>query len=204
MLLATELLNKRLREIKRLRCKHPNIRDSTPTLIDIERTHILYMNAHFKPFVAIGYEYNKIGVQNGKPAFGQSCQFSIAQFGDFFADMCIHVVLKDLLPGPLSERVRYCDFLGHRLIQLVRFEVNGNFLDQYTSDVYNFHYNFMVPDYKRVNWKRCMGQETPNQAFLTPNPNQSEFRIQYAFLNGPQTAKASIPLVEMWIPLLFW
>ena len=49
MLMATELLNKRLREIKRLRCKHPAIHDPTPTLIDIERTHILYMNAHFKP-----------------------------------------------------------------------------------------------------------------------------------------------------------
>lgn len=24
--------------------------DPTPTLVDIERTHILYVNAHFKPF----------------------------------------------------------------------------------------------------------------------------------------------------------
>jgi hypothetical protein len=50
MILATELLNRRLKEIKRLRCKNPAIRDKTPTLVDIERTHILFMNAHFKPF----------------------------------------------------------------------------------------------------------------------------------------------------------
>jgi hypothetical protein len=28
--------------------------DITPTLVDLERTHILYVNAHFKPFAAIG------------------------------------------------------------------------------------------------------------------------------------------------------
>ena len=28
--------------------------DPTPTLVDIERTHILFVNAHFKPFAAIG------------------------------------------------------------------------------------------------------------------------------------------------------
>ena len=50
MLLATELLNQRLKEVKRIRCKNPAIHDSTPTLVDIERTHILFMNAHFKPF----------------------------------------------------------------------------------------------------------------------------------------------------------
>ena len=53
MLMATELLNKRLKEIRRLRCKNPAIRDKTPTLVDIERTHILFMNAHFKPFKII-------------------------------------------------------------------------------------------------------------------------------------------------------
>ncbi|HVE14537.1 MAG TPA: hypothetical protein VNI01_14155 [Elusimicrobiota bacterium] len=30
--------------------------DITPTLVDLERTHILYVNSHFKPFAAIGYE----------------------------------------------------------------------------------------------------------------------------------------------------
>lgn len=50
LIMATELLNRRLKEIRRLRCKNPAIRDKTPTLVDIERTHILFMNAHFKPF----------------------------------------------------------------------------------------------------------------------------------------------------------
>lgn len=41
--------------------------DPTPTLVDIERTHILFVNAHFKPFAAIGYEYNKVRANTGTP-----------------------------------------------------------------------------------------------------------------------------------------
>jgi len=56
--MATKLLNQRLIDIERMRSRNPQIKDPTPTLVDIERTHILFMNAHFKPFAAIGYEYN--------------------------------------------------------------------------------------------------------------------------------------------------
>ncbi len=41
MLMATALLNKRLLTIERARSRDPNIKDPTPTLVDIERTHIL-------------------------------------------------------------------------------------------------------------------------------------------------------------------
>ncbi len=39
-----------------LNLKVGHVPDPTPTLVDIERTHILFINAHFKPFAAIGYE----------------------------------------------------------------------------------------------------------------------------------------------------
>lgn len=51
------------------------------------------MNAHFKPFAAIGYEYNKVRANTGTPQFNGSVQFSIPQFGDFFHDMVINVTL---------------------------------------------------------------------------------------------------------------
>lgn len=75
--MATKLLNQRLIDIERMRSRNPQIKDPTPTLVDIERTHILFMNAHFKPFAAIGYEYNKVRVQSGSAALGQDVQFSI-------------------------------------------------------------------------------------------------------------------------------
>ena len=78
MLMATALLNKRLLTIERARSRDPNIKDPTPTLVDIERTHILFMNAHFKPFCAIGYEYGRTPVQSGAARLGGTdLQFSI-------------------------------------------------------------------------------------------------------------------------------
>ena len=44
MLLATQLLNQRLLEIERARASDPKIRDPTPTLADIERTHIVFVS----------------------------------------------------------------------------------------------------------------------------------------------------------------
>lgn len=49
MLTATALLNKRLLDIEHMRSQNQQIQDPTPTLVDIERTHVLFMNAHFKP-----------------------------------------------------------------------------------------------------------------------------------------------------------
>ena len=211
ILMATELLNNRLVEINRLRCKNPIIKDTTPTLVDIERTHIMFMNAHFKPFVATAFEYSKIGVQEGSTNFGQEITFSIPQFGDFFHDMVLNVKLSGLAAGPTSLQARYCDYLGHRLLKRTRFEVNANDLDEYSSDAYNFHYNYRVPEQKRKAWKECVGQETPKTAYLVQDPLVDEYREVKQIVNGAQTPKAAhsslpgiVPDVEMWIPLLFW
>lgn len=94
MLMATELLNQRIRDIKCSRQKH-GFADPTPTLVDIEKTHILFINAHFKPFAALGFEYGKVNVQSGSASLARSAsgrvQFSIPQFGDFFNDMAINI-----------------------------------------------------------------------------------------------------------------
>jgi hypothetical protein len=45
MLMATELLKRRLKSIKQARAA-AGLKDTTPTLLDIERTHVLFMNAH--------------------------------------------------------------------------------------------------------------------------------------------------------------
>jgi hypothetical protein len=57
MIAATTLLNQRIAQITAMRTtQQPAAAD--PTLSDTERTHILFMNNHFKPFASIGYEYN--------------------------------------------------------------------------------------------------------------------------------------------------
>lgn len=89
MILSTNLLNQRLADI--INVKSRSGLPGTPTLVDIERTHILYVSAHFKPYAAIAFEYNKVKPQNGNISFGSSMQFSIPQFGDFFNDMVVLV-----------------------------------------------------------------------------------------------------------------
>jgi hypothetical protein len=92
MIMATELLAQRIKDIMCMRAKQ-GFADPTPTLMDIERTHVLFVNSHFKPFAAIGYEYNKVKANSGNAQFGGSVVFSIPQFGDFFNDMVVNVVL---------------------------------------------------------------------------------------------------------------
>lgn len=204
LLMATELLNKRLAEIRRMRAKNPAILDETPTLVDIERTHVLFINAHYRPFVAIAFEYQSIQSQEGVVRLGNELTYSIPQFGDFFADMMLHVRLEGLRSTIPGNQVRYCEFLGHRLLKRCRWEVNGNYLDEYDSDVYNMHYQFMVPPNKKAAWRRCAAQEDPTPAYLTMNTGVDEYRELKFIVNGPQTPKAEHPVVDVWMPLLFW
>lgn len=90
LLLATALLNQRIQDIQCARRKAGKA-DCFPTLVDIERTHVLFTNAHFKPYVAMAYEYRRVRVQNGTAAFNTSVTFSIPQIGDFFFDMAARV-----------------------------------------------------------------------------------------------------------------
>lgn len=179
MLMATQLLNTRLVEIRALR-EQAGHEDTTPTLVDIERTHILFMNAHFKPFAAIGYEYNKVQPQSGTARFGAPIQYSIPQFGDFFHDMVVNVkVSAGTANGTTyADRWQWADYLGERLFKKVKFTVNGNPLDEYDSDVYKFHESFFITPNKRTGWDRCIGQEECKKGYLTlpssaPLPSQS-------------------------------
>lgn len=226
MLCATSLLNKRLLDIERARSRNPNIKDPTPTLVDIERTHILFMNAHFKPFAAIGYEYNKTSVQSGTARLGSTMQFSIPQFGDFFHDMVLHLTLGSVTalnaaywtnpltsPAVGQELLSYVNYVGQALVTTVNFTVNNNPLDEYNSEVMNFHEKFFVTPNKRVGWNRNVGQENPKVGYSevvsssiagSQNARGAGIRQQLSFLDGPQTPKVTQGQLDLWIPLLFW
>jgi hypothetical protein len=261
--------------------------DPTPTLVDIERTHILYVNAHFKPFAAVGFEYNKVRNGTGTPVFGGSVQFSIPQFGDFISDMVVNVQLDSvaasagtvpdfpafigpddhdvsdpakkvsgkqsaltgiytkytheyvdvagnvLLPGATAVNfVRYCEYPGQRLFKAVKFEVNGNPLDEYRAETYLFHQKYHVGPHKLTGWKRLVGQEVPIDAVSeklaifgssnwgsaavnlsdqnggnaagSPELSLVTARRLTRVLDGPQTPKFEQPAQDWWIPLLFW
>lgn len=213
LIMATKLLNQRINDVMCAR-KKAGKADITPTLVDLERTHILFINAHFKPFAAIGYEYNKVKPQSGNPVLGAEVTFSIPQFGDFFADMVCRVAVSAVtavsqptpstsgttgpLPvntsggssGPITTYslvdplgnavtagggantyanwVRWCEFPGNQLFQTVKFEVNGNPLDQYNNVCSAFLEKFTVTPNKRDGYNRLVGQEQERYGAGTP------------------------------------
>ena len=210
MLMATELLRKRLDSIKQAR-RAAGLPDTTPTLLDIERTHVLFMNAHFKPFTAIGFEYHRVNPDSGGgAALGSEVRFSIPQFGDFFNDMALYVrfnqvVYTPTVAAPNQDLFRYCDYPGERLLDKVKFDVNGNPLDEYNSTVYNFHRQFKVQPNIRPAWDRLVGQEAPREAFLQQESlTQPMSRVKLSYHDGYQTPKASHSALVVMVPLLFW
>jgi Large eukaryotic DNA virus major capsid protein len=211
LIVASSLLMSRIQSIIHDRTASGKA-DITPTLQDLEKTHILYMNAHFKPYAAIGYEYAITKPEGGTVALGSTVTFSIPQFGDFFHDMVCRVRLgqanantgttpvqsgtpnsgsvfpfnsggysynlvdqfgKRLVTGVSSGTtptvsyqnfVRYCEYPGHRLFAKVRFDVNGNPLDEYTSDVPMMLNKFTVMPHKRHGHNKLVGQQVPMDA----------------------------------------
>jgi hypothetical protein len=220
MLMATALLSKRLSDINQLKGGGDSLA-ALPTLLDIEKTHILFTNAHFKPFAAIGFEYNKVKATSGNPSLGSTIQFSIPQFGDFFHDICCHVVLhQPVLTSTATNTsdtpaMRWCDFPGERLLKKVQQEVNGNPLDEYTHHATNMHREYRVSPNVKLGWDRCVGQEEPEQGFVTqPNwansglaPQAHRVAAQVHTGNQTPTAQKTVGAtgaLEMFIPLLFW
>lgn len=129
LLLATALLQQRIHDIQCARRRAGKM-DCWPTLVDIERTHVLFMNAHYKPFVAIGYEYNKVKVQNGVPSFGTQVVFSVPQFGDFFYDIVCRVTFGSW--GTAADSTPEQNGVG-----VDQFDSQGNKVTLASGQVYN-------------------------------------------------------------------
>lgn len=216
LLLATDYLNYRIKLIanrNRTNLSNNVYGDTTPKLDleaswipdinSISKSHMIFINGAFKPFVASGFEYNKITAK-GTLKFGSKVTFTIPVFGDFVNDCVVHIKLSKLAAVSVLDRVRYISLLGHRILKKIDFKINASVLDTITSDNYNAYYQFHVSPEKRVGWLRNMGQEIPEVSTLTADPKFDMFKEYRYFGDGNQTFKQSHDSVELWIPLLFW
>lgn len=99
LLTATKFLKMRISQIvcakRKLAAGNPDA-DVLPSLSDIEKTHILFVNAKYKPFVTTAMEYYKQTLGSPVSYGANSIQIPIPQFGDFFADMVFRVSLTDI------------------------------------------------------------------------------------------------------------
>ncbi len=204
MLMATALLQKRLEQIIQYRVASGL--DPVPTLLDIERTHILFVNAHFKPFAAMGFEYSSAKVQAGSAQLGGESTFSIPQYGDFFADMALHVILSagtfsytssayssfdQEFAQNFTPCIQYCDYPGERLCSLYTFAVNGTNLDQYDTNSMVFWRERRLPVNKIAGYNTLVGQDNGTDVEARyVNANVCSGNVQYtgSFSGGLQPA----------------
>lgn len=220
LLMASDFLRKRLMAITMARSQ-AGYPDTTPTLMDVEKTHVLFMNAHFKPFCAIGFEYMKVRANTGNPDFGSTIQFSIPQYGDFIFDMFAYVKMAHptLIPDSSNTDpsnwplMQWCPWIGERFFSKVDFTVNGNPMDTYYSWTYNMWRQARVGVDKIAGYARCMGQEVAEQGFVD-QPNWADSGVSssaissrfgattYSGLQTPSGQKTGN--FELLIPLLFW
>jgi len=174
-----------------------------PSVDDINKTHFLFINNQYKPFVEFGFNYIKSTV-NSQPAYGNDIEFNVQDNGDFISDMLVYIRLDKLTAYDSNDRVRYADFIGHKILKSCRFVISNNVLDEYDRELYNIYYNLHTPEAKKQSWLKCMGQEIPYTGTLISDPiNDNHKEIKY-ICDGYQTLKKEHPKLELFIPLLFW
>lgn len=175
-----------------------------PVLAEIEKSHVLLVNASFKPFVAMTHEYMKVNPSGSSTRLGNTLNFKLPIIGDFISDAVIYIRLEGLAAVDARDRVRYTELPGHRLFEHLQFKVQEFVLDEYFSDDMNAYLNFQVTPTKETGYLRNIGQELPQQGYLITDPTTSEIREYKWYGNGAQTYKRAHVSLEMWMPLLFW
>jgi hypothetical protein len=175
------------------------------TLLEISKTHKIFVGSCYKPYVAMAYSYLKLNEKAGSQKFSNTVTFTIPQVGTWIHDMVLHIKLSGLQATNMQiDKVKYAAYPGHRLLKRVKFIVNGTVISEYTSEMYNKFFQFHVTPRKHQGWLRIVGQEVPNLGYVTPDPVANEYREYRLYGDGPQTLKAQQPDLDMYIPLLFW
>lgn len=179
--------------------------DWMPTIQDIEKTHMMFVNSTFKPIIAMASSYRKVGA-NGGPnrTLGSRLVFTVPVNGEFVNDMVVNLKLVGLQATLAQDKVRYVELLGHKLFKRTQFKVRNNLLDEYTPEVANVALQHYVPVGKEEGYLRMIGQEVKKEGFLTADAAVDEVREYRYFGDGPQTFKTTQPTLELWVPLHFW
>jgi hypothetical protein len=193
-----ELKNQLEIQISRMRLQNINA-----TSDNIRETHSLFINTTFKPIVSIAYGYSEVGT-TPLPLFGSSTRIKIPIYGDFIADQALHIQLSELRTVHKNNRIRWFDFIGHRLIREVRLVMDGAVLDRYGTEEMEMHYRFHVSENQKMGWMKCVGQETPRVGMFLQDPEHQFVREKKLLYDGPQTFKQTHEPIDLYIPLIFW
>jgi hypothetical protein len=174
LIMATDYLHERVSRIRTLRqAEGKSGADLDPTLAEIEKTHIFFMNAHFKPFVACSFEYSRVQASSGNVNLSSTVTFNLVNFGDFFGDMALHFRLGAVTSTNSTDLFRWCAYPGERLLETTRFAVHSSVLDDVKTEDYQFERKFMLSKDKVAGYNRCAGQQVLQDCQVLPGLDNS-------------------------------
>lgn len=206
ILLATNLLSDNMAKITNIR-QNLGEKDPTPTISDLEKTHLVFFYSSFSPFVALAYEYIKTNA-TGSTSFNSDILFNIPLVGDLFNDIVIQGDIGEVSAIDTNEYnryLRYIEYFGERLFKTIQFKVNGNNIDELKApEVYSFYRKFQVINHKEVGWDRMMQQQVAIEAFGESLMGRGDLMTSCNVYEGIQTPKITQPAFSVLIPLLFW
>lgn len=205
LLLASSFLSENLANITEVRRKS-GMPDPTPTISDIEKTHIMFFYNSFSPFVSLAFEYMKV-TPTGSATPGGSLTFSIPLNGDLFTDTVFKVHVGQVVASrenESTEYLRYCDYVGEKLFRHVSFTVNGNQIDRYDYDIMPVYREFRLLENKRAGWNKMNGQEAMYAAYGDTLSGRGNLREVAQVVNGIQTPKIVQPEFDLYIPMMSW
>jgi hypothetical protein len=187
LLSATEFLLKRIQNIMALRKQ--NGLDPTPTLSDIEKTHVLFVNSHFKPFVQTAFEYQKFRAQS--PILGGETRIELYNLGEFISHAVLHFRSGVVSAATAGHTWRWVAYPGERLITRAKWVVGSNELDEYFSHDYAIYRNYKLSSHKKLAYDLCAGQQIVNPATIIPYTGAALSVAGVGSIGGSVTATAS-------------
>jgi hypothetical protein len=205
---ASEYLSKRFADIsaKRAAAGEKNVQ---PTFLDIERSHILYIHAAYRPYVSVASEYARVKASgDGTSALGLSggtLQFTFPIYGHFTSDMAVHIRFKAVgdknatTASSATPYLRYCALPGVRLFKKVELRSEQVIIDDYNPDDVIAASKFFVKADNRTGWDRCHGQQELREATYFGNG----FTGSLMYRDGPQTPKLYHDSFDIYVPLHF-
>lgn len=210
---ASDYLRQRLDAI-RVKRRAAGEKNIQPTFVDIERSHILYIHAAYRPYVSVASEYARVkpsgdGTSSIGPS-GGTLQFTFPIYGHFTSDLALHLKFKAIgsaaaaaagaAPTPATPLLRYCSYPGLRALKKVELKSDSVLIDDYVPDDAVAYGKFFVHADHRIGWDRCHGQQEERQAIYSGNG----FMGTLLYRDGPQTPKLYQEEFDLFIPLQFW
>lgn len=206
---ASDYLRQRLDAIRAKR-KAAGEANVQPTFIDIERSHILYIHAAYRPYVSVASEYARVKASgDGTASIGPSggtLQFTFPIYGHFTSDMAVHVRFKAIgsatatAPTAATPYLRYCALPGVRMFKKVELRSDQVLIDDYVPDDVVAYSKFFVQADHRLGWERCHGQQELREATYLANG----YTGSLMYRDGPQTPKLYQESFDIYVPLNFW